>query len=81
MSRPPPLARTRENTLFAGSDLDGRPWAAIACVVVPGGLNGVKPRADLGAVITRIVDGQPRSRLDAVLPWASPTVPGLTAAA
>lgn len=62
------LARTRENTLFAGSDRDSRLWVAIACRVEPCELNGVEPRADLGAVITRIVDGQPRSWLDAALP-------------
>ena len=32
-------------------------------------------------VISRIVGGHPQSQLDDLLPWAYPTIPGLSAAA
>ena len=44
-------------------------------------LNGVDPQAYLADVITRIVDGIPKSRLDELMPWVYPTIPGLKAAA
>ena len=76
-----PLALTRRNALFAGSDRGGRTWAVIASLVETCKLNGVDPQAYLGDGITGIVDGHPQSRLDDFLPWAYPTVPGLRAAA
>ena len=76
-----PLAVTRKNALIAGSDRGGQTWATIASLVETCKLNGVDPQAYLCDVITRIVGGHPQSRLDELLPWASPTIPGLKAAA
>ena len=76
-----PLALTRKNALFAGSDRGGSHWAVIASLVETCKLNGVDPQAYLADVITRIVGGHPQSRLDKLLPWAYPTIPGLKAAA
>ncbi len=76
-----PLALTRKNALFAGSDRGGQTWAVIASLVETCKLNGVDPQAYLADVITRIVGGHPQSRLDELLPWAYPTIPGLKAAA
>ncbi len=76
-----PLALTRKNALFAGSDRGGRTWATIASLVETCKLNGVDPQAYLADVITRIVGGHPQSQLDELLPWAYPTIPGLRAAA
>ena len=76
-----PLALTRMNTLLAGSDRGGRTWAVIASLVETCKLNGVDPQACLADVIARIVGGRPQSRLDDLLPWAYPTIPGLRAAA
>ena len=76
-----PLALTRKNALFAGSDRGGSHWAVIASLVETCKLNGVDAQAYFGDVITRIVGGHPQSQLDDLLPWAYPTVPGLRAAA
>ena len=76
-----PLALTRKNALFAGSDRGGQTWAVIASLVETCKLNGVDPQGYLCDVITRIVGGHPQSRLDELLPWAYPAIPGLKAAA
>ena len=76
-----PLALTRKNTLFAGSDRGGQTWAVIASLVETCKLNGVDPQGYFADVITRIVGGHRQSQLDELLPWAYPTIPGLKAAA
>ena len=76
-----PLALTRKNALFAGSDGGAAHWAVIASLVETCKLIGVEPQAYLADVISRIVTGHPQSRLDELLPWAYPTTPALKAAA
>jgi len=77
-----PLALTRKNALFAGSDRGGQHyWAVIASLVETCKLNGVDPLGYFADVIARIVGGHPQSRLDELLPWAYPTIPALKAAA
>ena len=76
-----PLALTRKNALFAGSDRGGQTWAVIASLVETCKLNGVDPQAYLADVISRIVGGHPQSQLDELLPWTYPAMPGLKAAA
>ena len=70
-----PLALTRKNALFAGSDGGGEHWAVIASLVETCKLTGVEPRAYLADVITKIVNGHPQSRIDELLPWAYPAAP------
>jgi transposase len=65
-----PLALTRKNALFAGSDGGAEHWAVVASLVETAKLNGVDPQAYLADVITRIVAGHPQSGLDELLPWA-----------
>ena len=76
-----PLALTRKNALFAGSDGGAAHWAVIASLIETCKLIGVEPQAYLADVISRIVTGHPQSRLDELLPWAYPTTPALKAAA
>jgi transposase len=76
-----PLALTRKNALFAGSDGGAEHWAVIASLVETCKLIGVEPRGYLTDVITRIVTGHPNSRLNELLPWAYPTTPALKAVA
>lgn len=76
-----PLALTRKNALFAGSDGGAEHWAVIASLVETCKLNGVEPQGYLADVIGRIVGGHPQSRLDELLPWAYPTTPALRAVA
>ncbi|SEP33025.1 Transposase IS66 family protein, partial [Methylobacterium sp. UNC300MFChir4.1] len=65
-----PLALTRKNALFAGSDGGAGHWAVVASLVETCKLNGVEPQAYLTDVITRIVAGHPQSNIDDLLPWA-----------
>ena len=64
-----PLALTRKNALFAGSDSGARHWAIVASLIETCKLNGIDPYAYLSAVITRIVDGHPNSAIDDLMPW------------
>jgi transposase len=65
-----PLALTRKNALFAGSDAGAEHWAVIASLVETCKLNTVEPFRYLADVIGRIVEGHPNARLDDLLPWA-----------
>ena len=76
-----PLALTRKNALFAGSDGGAEHWATIASLIETCKLMGVEPYAYLADVITRIVDGHPNSRLDELLPWTYPAAPNFKAVA
>jgi hypothetical protein len=65
-----PLALTRKNALFAGSDGGAEHWAVIASLIETCKLIGLEPYRCLADVITRILNGHPNSRLDELLPWA-----------
>ncbi len=67
-----PLALTRKNALFAGSDRGGQHWAVIALLVETCKLSGVHPQSYFADVIARIVGRHPQSRLDELLPWVEP---------
>jgi transposase len=76
-----PLALSRKNALFAGSDGGAEHWAAVASLIETCKLNGVEPHAYLADVMTRIVNGHTQSRIDELLPWAYPAGPALKAVA
>src|SRR4051794_6712518 len=76
-----PLALTRKNALFAGSDGGAEHWAVLASLIETCKLIDVEPQAYLADVITPIVNSPPNSRLDELLPWAYPATPDLRAVA
>ena len=76
-----PLALNRKNALFAGSDGGAEHWAVIASLIETCKLLAVEPHGYLADVITRIVNGHPQTRLDALMPWAYPAAPNLPAVA
>jgi transposase len=76
-----PLALTRKNALFAGSDRGGEHWAIIASLVETCKLCGVDPQAYLADVLSRIVTGHLNTHIDDLLPWAYATAPDLRAVA
>ena len=65
-----PLALTRKNALFAGSDGGAEHWAILASLIETAKLNDVDPQAYITDVITRIVGGHPQSRIDRLMPWS-----------
>jgi transposase len=64
-----PIALTRKNALFAGSDGGGEHWAILASLIQTCKLNDVDPQAYLADVLTRLVAGHPANSLDELLPW------------
>jgi hypothetical protein len=76
-----PLALTRKNALFAGSDGGAGHWAVIASLIETCKLNNVDPQAYITAVIRLIVQGHPRSAIDDLLPWQFRPADALTAMA
>jgi hypothetical protein len=70
-----PVALSRKNALFAGSDEGAANWAAIASLVETCKLNGIEPQGYLTELLTRLVNGWPQARIDELMPWhwATPT--------
>jgi transposase len=66
-----PVALSRKNALFAGSDEGGENWAAVASLVETCKLNGVDPQRYLADLFTRLVNGWPQARIDDLMPWRS----------
>ena len=64
-----PIALTRKNALFAGSDRGAEHWAIIASLIGTAKLNRIEPHAWLTDVLERIVAGHPQSRIDDLMPW------------
>jgi transposase len=65
-----PLALTRKNSLFAGSEGGAEHWAVLASLIATCKLNDVEPQAYIEDVIAKLINGHLQSRLDELLPWA-----------
>lgn len=65
-----PIALSRKNALFAGSDEGGANWAIIASLIETAKLNSVNPHAWLTDTLTSLVNRWPNSRIDDLMPWA-----------
>jgi transposase len=63
-----PLAMTRKNYLFAGSDSGGARAAAMYTLIETAKMNGLDPEAYLRDIIARIAD-HPINRIAELLPW------------
>ena len=70
-----PIALSRKNALFAGSDEGGANWAIIASLIETCKLNGVNPHAWLADTLTKLVNRWPQSRIDELMPWAYAKIP------
>ena len=64
-----PVALSRKNALFAGSNEGAASWAAVASLVETCKLNDVEPHGYLTDLLTRLVQGWPNARLDELMPW------------
>jgi transposase len=65
-----PVALTRKNALFAGSDEGAENWAMLASLIETCKLHGVNPQAYFTDVLTKLVNNWPNSRIADLLPWA-----------
>lgn len=73
-----PLALTRRIRLFAGSDGGPDHRAILASLIETAKLNNVDPQGYIASVITRVVEGHPRSQIDQLLPWSHQAKPAAT---
>ena len=64
-----PVALSRKNSLFAGSDEGAANWAAVASLVETCKLNSVEPHAYFTDLLTRLAKGWPNARIDELMPW------------
>jgi transposase len=65
-----PVAVTRKNALFAGSDAGAEHWAIAMTLITTAKLNGVEPLAWLTDVLQRLVSGRTRQHeIAQLLPW------------
>ncbi len=64
-----PIALTRKNALFAGSDQGGLHGGVIASLIETAKLNAVDPQANLADVLSRLVNRHPASQIDQLMPW------------
>ena len=71
-----PVALSRKNSLFGGSDQGAANWAGIASLVETCKLNRVNPQVYFTDLLTRLINGWPQSRIDELMPWCWP--PSLT---
>ena len=62
----------RKNYLFAGSDTGGDRAASIYTIVQTAKLNDVNPEVYLRDILTKIADGHPINKLNALMPWKLP---------
>ena len=65
-----PIALSRKNALFAGSDGGAEHWATVASLIESCKLNDIDPLAYLTDVLARIVNAHPNRDIDQLLPWA-----------
>ena len=70
-----PIALSRKNALFAGSDEGGANWAIIASLIETAKLNSVNPHAWLADTLTKLVNRWPASRIDELMPWSYAKIP------
>jgi transposase len=64
-----PVALSRKNSLFCGSDEGGENWACLASLIETCKLNSVNPNTYITEVLTRLVNDWPQKRIDELMPW------------
>jgi transposase len=64
-----PIALSRKNALFAGSDEGAENWAMLASLIESCKLHNVNPEAYLTDVLTKLVNNWPNSRIAELTPW------------
>ncbi len=64
-----PIALSRKNALFAGSDDGDHHWAVIASLIETAKLNCIDPQTWLTTTLTRLAAGHHATALEALMPW------------
>jgi transposase len=58
--------------LFAGHQVGAANWAFLASIVATCKMSDVNPVAYIAETLRAILDGQPRSRIEDLMPWHFP---------
>lgn len=74
-----PIALSRRNSLFAGSDAGADNWAVLASLLETCKLSDVDPLAWLTATLTKLANGHSNKDLDSLMPWHFPKIAGRNA--
>ena len=64
-----PVALSRKNSLFSGSDEGAENWACLASLVGICKPNGGNPKGYFTDFLTRLLTGWPQKRIDELMPW------------
>ena len=64
-----PVALTRKNALFAGSDEGAENWAMLASLIETCKLHGINPAAYFTDILAKLVNNWPNRQLSELLPW------------
>ena len=72
-----PITLNRKNALFAGNDLGGENWAAVASIIETCKLCHINPQAYLTDILIKLASRWPNSRIDEIMPynWKTEAVP------
>jgi len=65
-----PIALTRKNALFAGHEVGAANWAMLASLIATCKMSDVNPIDYIARTLRAILDGHPRSRIEALMPWS-----------
>ena len=63
------IALTRKNALFAGHGVGAENWALLASLIANCKMCDVDPVSYLSDTLRALLDGHPKSRIDALMPW------------
>ncbi|MFD2502530.1 transposase [Rhizorhabdus histidinilytica] len=74
-----PIALSRRNSLFAGSDAGADNWSVIASLLETCKLSDVDPLAWLTTTLQKLAAGHSNKDLDSLMPWHFPKIAGRNA--
>lgn len=64
-----PIALTRKNALFAGSDAGAENWARLASLIGTCKLNSINPQAYIEATLRKILNQHMQGDIKDLMPW------------
>ena len=63
------IALTRKNALFAGHEVGAENWAMLASLIATCKMSDVNPVDYIAQTLRALLDGHPKSRIEALMPW------------
>lgn len=63
------IALTRKNALFAGHEVGAENWAMLVSLIATCKMSDVNPVDYIAQTLRSLLDGHPKSRIEALMPW------------